>query len=84
MSTMQVVTLTFVALMAFAWNSLLCRAALEQADTDPASFTTLRLMSGALTLWIGVRFRHQEVRGSWLSALALFVYAAGFSLAMQI
>ena len=41
-----VIALTALALLAFAGNSLLCRRALDGTDTDPASFTALRLLSG--------------------------------------
>ena len=70
-------------MMAFAGNSLLCRVALTQTGIDAASFTTIRLISGAVMLWLVVRMnRHTHTgRGNWLSALALFVYAAGFSFA---
>jgi drug/metabolite transporter (DMT)-like permease len=70
-------------MIAFAGNSLLCRVALRHTAIDPASFTTIRLVSGALTLWLVVRFsrRAQAGSGNWVSALALFVYAAGFSFA---
>jgi len=79
----RVAALTFLAMMAFAGNSLLCRAALKDSAMDAASFTTIRLVSGALTLWVVVRAgrRTGEVGGNWLSALALFAYAAGFSFA---
>lgn len=77
----RIFALSALALLAFAGNSLLCRAALAHARIDPASFTTVRLVSGAVTLGFWVWFRHGAVRGSWLSALALFVYAAGFSMA---
>ena len=79
----RIAVLTALALAAFAGNSLLCRAALAQTGIDPASFTTLRLLSGAVVLWLivlmrgGIRF----AGGSWLSASALFAYAAGFSFA---
>jgi drug/metabolite transporter (DMT)-like permease len=43
---------TVVAMLAFAGNSVLCRLALEQGSIDPASFTSLRLLSGALMLSI--------------------------------
>lgn len=43
---------TFVAMLAFAGNSVLCRLALEQGSIDPASFTSVRLFSGALMLSI--------------------------------
>lgn len=70
-------------MIAFAGNSLLCRLALKQTGIDAASFTAMRILSGALTLWLIVRIRHRTPRtsGSWPSALALFVYAASFSFA---
>jgi drug/metabolite transporter (DMT)-like permease len=70
-------------MIAFAGNSLLCRLALKNTSIDPASFTSVRLIAGALTLWLLVRMRHENTRGSgtWVSALALFAYAAAFSFA---
>lgn len=70
-------------MLAFAANSILCRFALERTAIDPASFTAIRLISGAAMLWIVVRMRGRDtkVAGNWSSALALFVYAAGFSFA---
>jgi len=72
---------TILALAAFAGNSLLCRAALAHTSIDAASFTTVRLLSGAVTLWILVLIRGgaRPGGGNWLSALALVAYAAGFS-----
>lgn len=83
MTRARLVALTALAMLAFAGNSLLCRVALRQTDIDPASFTTVRLASGALTLWLLVRLRGTDAtgRGSWTSALALFAYAAAFSFA---
>ncbi len=82
-SNLRTFSLTLIAMMAFAGNSLLCRAALQEGDMDAASFTAVRLVSGALVLWLLVRIRHaaDSGAGNWLSALALFVYAAGFSFA---
>jgi len=78
----RVLGLTALAMVAFAANSLLCRLALREASIDPASFTAIRLVSGALVLLLIVRMRGGSVRtGSWMSALALFVYAAAFSFA---
>jgi len=70
-------------MIAFAGNSLFCRAALIHTNIDAASFTAIRLISGAIMLWLVVRIRGgaQVGRGNWLSAFALFVYAAGFSFA---
>ena len=82
-SPLRLFTLTLLAMIAFAGNSVLCRIALEQTQIDAASFTSVRLISGALILWLLVKIRHanSEGRGSWLSAFALFIYAAGFSFA---
>ncbi|GMQ49299.1 DMT family transporter [Vibrio sp. 10N] len=44
------VTLSFAAMTAFAFNSLLCRLALGSDAIDPVSFTSIRLVSGAATL----------------------------------
>ncbi|MFT5137296.1 MAG: hypothetical protein ACI9XU_001428 [Arenicella sp.] len=49
--------MTMVAMIAFAGNSLLCRAALAHTDIDPASFTSIRLVSGALVLWLVFLFK---------------------------
>jgi drug/metabolite transporter (DMT)-like permease len=70
-------------MLAFAGNSLLCRLALKNTHIDAASFTAVRLISGALVLWLIVRVRHNSNSGSrsWLSAFALFAYAACFSFA---
>lgn len=83
MSFARTASLTAMAMLAFAANSLLCRAALKHTAMDAASFTTLRLVSGALMLWLLVKFKSGggTGRGSWLSGLALFAYAAGFSFA---
>jgi len=68
-------------MLAFAGNSLLCRIALKQTGIDAASFTGIRIVSGALALWLIVRLRAGPIdrSGSWGSALALFAYAAAFS-----
>jgi drug/metabolite transporter (DMT)-like permease len=83
MSLARIVSLTTMAMVAFAGNSLLCRLALKHTSIDPASFTAIRLISGALMLWLVVRIKHAAPagNGNWVSALALFAYAAGFSFA---
>ncbi len=72
--------LTVVTMLAFAANSLLCRAALDGGDADATSFTSLRLIGGAIVLvpLVRVRGRARPRAGSWLSAAALFAYALGF------
>ena len=122
----RIAGLTLIAMLAFAGNSLLCRQALRHTPIDAASFTSLRLVSGALVLVLLVALRARaaapvggaaaalaapagpagpaasaasaasaapvapaalaaptsnRLAGDWPSALALFVYAAGFSMA---
>ena len=79
----RIFVLTLLAMLAFAGNSLLCRAALQAGRIDAASFTAIRVVAGALALWLIVRLQRGRAgqAGSWLSALALFAYAAGFSFA---
>jgi drug/metabolite transporter (DMT)-like permease len=70
-------------MLAFAGNSLLCRVALRDTLVDPATFTTARIIAGALVLWLIAKARRKTAggSGSWLSGFALFAYAAGFSFA---
>ncbi|WP_349617744.1 EamA family transporter [Azotobacter salinestris] len=81
--TARTLLLTALAMLAFAGNSLLCRLALRDTDIDAASFTGMRILAGALTLWLLLRLGGKRGRagGSWYGAVALFVYAAGFSFA---
>ncbi len=78
---------TLLAMIAFAGNSLLCRAALKKTSIDPASFTSIRIIAGAMTLALLMRLRggareaQFATKGNWISAAALFVYAAFFSFA---
>ena len=77
--------LTLLTLIAFASNSLLTRLALGAREIDAATFTSIRLVAGAVMLALLVRAQ----TGSWMPAgrrgasgpLALFVYAAPFSFA---
>jgi drug/metabolite transporter (DMT)-like permease len=83
--------LTVAALIAFASNSILCRLALGRAAIDPASFTALRVSSGAMALWLLAsldRRRHPRrtappglSRAGWRSGFFLFAYAVAFSFA---
>lgn len=83
MTRTRVAVATALAMVAFAGNSLLCRQALAHTRIDPASFTSIRILSGALTLALLARSRGGAAvgKGNWGSALALFAYAAGFSFA---
>jgi drug/metabolite transporter (DMT)-like permease len=76
---------TAFALIAFAFNSILCRMALRGAEADAAGFTLVRVVSGAVTLIVISYFFGREKgfggRGNWYSAFFLFVYAICFSFA---
>lgn len=76
---------TVVALVAFAANSVLGRVALGESAIDAASYSTIRLASGAAMLWLTSaaldRKSASERHGDWTSAGLLFLYAAPFSFA---
>ena len=57
MTGYRAIALTVLAMIAFAGNSLLCRAALKDTQIDAATFTTIRIVSGAVALWVIVRMR---------------------------
>jgi drug/metabolite transporter (DMT)-like permease len=83
MVSRKTIALTTLAMLAFAGNSILCRLALKTTTIDAASFTSIRLISAALMLWgiLQLRAKGLPILGTWASAVALFVYAAGFSFA---
>lgn len=85
MSPMRLLILTLLALVGFAANSVLARAALGPALIDPASYTTIRLVSGAVALWLivilGPKQQPNACRGSWGGATLLFLYAITLSFA---
>ncbi len=76
---------TLLALIAFAGNSIICRIALKEAAIEPALFTSIRLISGAIILMLIVvmtrKSKKTKSKGSWFSAAMLFMYAAAFSYA---
>jgi len=81
---LQTMALTAAAMLAFAANSLLCRLALQQGLVDPASFASIRLVAGAITLAVIVRLRTDRPapgHADWLAAAMLFAYVAFFSFA---
>ena len=81
---LRTVVLTSITMVAFASNSLLCRLALQHAAIDAASFSSIRLVSGAIMLAILARFnagRAPKARTDWTAAAMLFAYVAFFSFA---
>ena len=84
-SSLRTLVFTSLALIAFAANSVLCRLALGNDAIDASSFTVIRLLSGALVLWLILKFNGNNnkisSRGSWLSGMMLFLYAIAFSFA---
>ena len=81
--TPRTIGLTIIAMFAFAANSVLCRLALAHGSIDPASFTSVRVGSGVVTLWLILAStgRASVMHGSWRAAFALFAYVAAFSFA---
>ncbi len=82
MSPLRAGLLTALALAAFASNSILCRLALREEQIDAASFTTIRLVSGAIALWLLFSLRSkQKGAGNAISGFMLALYAIAFSFA---
>ena len=88
MSPLRLVVFTALSMLAFTGNALICRAALLGGTIDAASFTMLRLLSGAVMLWLIILLRkvpHRAVSPSVtdriISGFVLFAYAAAFSYA---
>jgi drug/metabolite transporter (DMT)-like permease len=83
-SRSRIFGLTSVALLAFAANSLLCRFALAQQSIDPASFASLRLLSGAAMLGLVMALRSRPAAAGaadWPAAFMLWAYVVCFSFA---
>lgn len=87
-SPVRTASLTGLTLIAFAANSLLTRMALGDRAIDAASFATLRLGSGAVMLWLILRWRGSSLSSGqnagkspvkWTAAVMLFLYAVTFS-----
>jgi len=82
--TPRTVILTAVAMVAFAANSLLCRAALGAGLIDAASFASVRVMSGAVVLFVILAVRDGRPvlpKADWRMVVTLFLYVAFFSFA---
>ncbi len=84
-SALRIPLLTTLAMLAFAGNSLLCRLALRDTGIDAASFTAIRLGSGALILAaiLMLRGKRPTAGGSWPMAAMLFACAVCFSFAYR-
>ncbi len=83
---MKTITLTFLALIAFAANSVLCRLALGNESIDASNFTSIRLLSGVIVLFFILKLKSRKpppsiTKGSWFSGSMLFLYAITFSFA---
>ncbi|GAB1233176.1 DMT family transporter [Ferrigenium sp. UT4] len=85
MTRLRLAILTTLTMIAFAANSVLCRMALRETAIDAATFTSVRLLSGAAMLWLLMHWQRQAplAHGSWRSATALFIYAVALSFAYR-
>lgn len=83
MAPTRLALLTIAALVAFAANSVLARLALRAGAIDPASYSSLRLATGALMLALMVHARRGRpgAAGNWTGAGLLAAYAVPFSFA---
>lgn len=83
MTKIRIILLTSFSLVAFAANSIFCRLALKGTNIDAASFTSIRLFSGAISLSFLTYATQKKmiISGNWISAFTLFLYAACFSFA---
>lgn len=82
--TLGTLALIAVVMLAFASNSLLCRFALQQQSIDPATFSSVRLLSGALSLSMFMRLKSKPVSSTpadWGAATILFTFVGFFSFA---
>jgi len=82
MTQLRIIIITLLSLFAFAANSLITRFALEKTAIDEASFIMIRIVSGALFLWVYLAFKKDtspHKAGTWLAAIALFIYAVSFT-----
>ena len=79
MTRLRIILITLLSLLAFAANSLITRFALQETSIDETSFIMLRVVSGALFLWLYLRFKKNNKAGTWLAAFSLFIYAVSFT-----
>lgn len=72
-----------IAMIAFAGNSVLCRLALKGMHADAISFSSIRLISGAIALFlfIAITSDRRKFEFKWLNALLLCIYVFSFSIA---
>ena len=70
-----------MAMIAFAANPIFCRKALKDTGIDVASFTSIRLVSGAVALSAITIFfrRHQTGSGNWLPGGAGLSYKVPYN-----
>src|SRR5438552_152374 len=82
---LRIVILVAATLVGFSANSLLTRLALGGGWLDPATFTSVRLLTGAATLILLTSMRRRPAgdseRGDWWSAGTLAGYTVFFTLA---
>ena len=75
--------LVVIALFSLSTNPVLCRMAMITGQTDPFSFTFLRILSGTIFLLLVFFFKHQKLglnlKTNWLTPFMLFLYAITFS-----
>lgn len=79
MPSARTILLTTLTMLAFAGNSVLCRIALRETGIDAASFTTLRLASWAVVLWLTTATDARQLAGLALAVGGLVGLLPGLS-----
>jgi drug/metabolite transporter (DMT)-like permease len=82
MTRLRIILITLLSLLAFAANSVITRFALQETSIDETSFIMLRVVSGAIFLWLYLSFKKNNKAykaGTWLAAFSLFIYAVSFT-----
>lgn len=97
-NSISLVLATLFSLLCFAGNSVFCRLAIGEQVIDPISFTSIRILSGMLTLLLLLKLKHafqnqnknnkgntptNTSKSTWSAGISLFVYAILFSYAYQ-
>lgn len=86
-SAVRTAVLTCGALTCFACNSVLSREALGNGSIDAATFSAVRLLSGAAMMlalvWLQSPRKRPAIGGRWTAAVVMVLYAIPFSFAFN-
>lgn len=81
MTRVSTLSLTVLAMVAFAANSVIGRMGLIETATGPGAFAFIRMLSGAVVLALLILARGERLGGSWAGASMLTLYMVAFAYA---